>query len=377
MDIKKFTSSDLFLNPTDPELPYRRRKDEEKTSIHWGQRKLLLTLVQFLTLFWKPSKTPKPIVVYAGAAPGTNIGIVSTLFPEVEFHLYDPSPFKVNNTDKIKTYQQYFTDDDAKQWAGRNDVYFISDIRTADYTKAKNLDENEQQIMKDMEMQMRWFLLINPVEGHLKFRPPYTGGNRPERINYLYGYVFLQPWSPQTTTESRLVPVRGQDGNWMIASWSAQKYQDQMFYHNVIVRESYKYINPFSSTNQPIDSPELLNDYDSLCEAQIWIDYLNVRTGNFNQQSVVALSRLITDKLNTHNKHKDTLALLRSNPQLIKNRNIPRTRDDMKKKWEPTPINIQPQPGPVHKDTKLLDQEQIKGTVRPNQDSKIASDIGL
>ena len=186
-DYVEFVEKDLLLNSDDPELPYRRRKNEEKVSLHFGQRKLLLTVVQFLTLFWNPKKVPKPIVVYAGAAPGNNIEIISQLFPEVEFHLYDPWTFKINETDKIHLYNQYFTDHDAKQWSGRSDIYFISDIRTADYTKAKNLDENENQIMQDMMKQMNWYNIINPIHGHLKFRLPYTGGNRPPKVNILMG----------------------------------------------------------------------------------------------------------------------------------------------------------------------------------------------
>lgn len=377
---KIFNKTDLFVNPTDSELPYRRRNDEEKKAVHHGQRKLLLTLVQFLTLFWNPKKNPKPVVVYAGAAPGTNIGIVSMLFPEIEFHLYDPSPFKIKASDKIHLYQQFFTDDDAKKWSGRNDVYFISDIRTADYTKSKNLDDNEEQIMKDMEMQMKWFVIINPVEGHLKFRPPYTGGNRPERINYLYGYVFHQPWSPRTTTESRLVPTRNNEGLWMFVSWSAQKYQDQMFYHNVIVRETYTYKNPFFLNNKSqennqknVDYPELLNDYDSLLETQIWIDYLNFRSGNYDKASVIALSRLITDKLSKGSKHKDTLELLRSNPMSIKYRNVHPSRDDIKDNWEPVHSHIQPEPRKLLPNNNILKEESPSN----NEKHKLAHDIGL
>lgn len=324
-----FNQKDLFLNPTDKELAYRRRNDEEKKSVAWGQRKLLLCLIQFLTLFWDPKKVAKPVIVYAGAAPGTNIGAVSAMFPEAEFHLYDPREFKVSPSDKIKIYQQYFTNEDAKRWTNRADVYFISDIRTADYTTARNLDENEKQIQEDMKRQMDWFRIINPVEGHLKFRLPYTGGDRPSRVNYLYGYVLKQPWAPQTTTETRLVPARNREGNWMIATWSSQKYQDQMFYHNVVVREKIKYLNPFTGDLKPIDQSELLTDWDSRCEAQIWMDYLQKRSSPVTSVSVVALSRLATKKLTLHSKFKDNLQLLRLKPQLIKKRNIKPSRDDI------------------------------------------------
>ncbi len=49
-----------------PTLPYRRRKGEEKTVVHWGQRKLLLSEIEFLTLYGQEGHP----VVYAGAAPG-------------------------------------------------------------------------------------------------------------------------------------------------------------------------------------------------------------------------------------------------------------------------------------------------------------------
>ena len=347
----------LCISSSDPEMPYRRRKDEEKKSIRWGQRKLCLTLVQFLTLFWDPKKVPKPDVVYAGAAPGNNIAIVSQLFPEVEFHLYDPRPFKIKPTEKIHIYQQYFTDKTAREWANRSDVYFVSDIRTADYTKEKNLDKNEEEILDDMMAQMRWYIIIGPVHGHFKLRPPYTGGNRPSEIEYLAGYIFKQPWAPQTSTEARLVPYKSADGSDMIM-WSCQKYQDQMFHHNVVVREKHRYINPITNDKDNIDYPELLNDWDSTAETQIWIDYLNKRTGKAEPMSVKALSRLITHKITENSKYKDTLSILRSDPQSIKMRNIKTSRDGMggemfskqigQIKEPDTPINPI-QTGPVNK----------------------------
>ncbi len=312
-DYVEFVEKDLLLNSDDPELPYRRRKNEEKVSLHFGQRKLLLTVVQFLTLFWNPKKVPKPIVVYAGAAPGNNIEIISQLFPEVEFHLYDPWTFKINETDKIHLYNQYFTDHDAKQWSGRSDIYFISDIRTADYTKAKNLDENENQIMQDMMKQMNWYNIINPIHGHLKFRLPYTGGNRPPKVNYLNGHVFKQALAPKTSTETRLVPLSPNNN----IDWDCNKYQSQLFYHNVEIREKIKYINPLNP-NEPhshIDNLELLNDYDSRAETHILMNYIYKKTGKVEPIFVKSLSRLLTSKLLANKKHKQAnLQFLRSKP---------------------------------------------------------------
>ena len=76
-----------------PKKPYRRRADEEKTAIHWGQRKLLMSEIEFL-LSTLP-KSQQCVVVYAGAAPGTHVRILADMFPSHLFVLVDPAPFTV------------------------------------------------------------------------------------------------------------------------------------------------------------------------------------------------------------------------------------------------------------------------------------------
>lgn len=318
---KVFNRDDLTINEDSPEEPYRRRNNEDKTTVSWGQRKLLLTLVQFLSLYWNPKDVPNPVVVYAGGAPGINIRNVAKLFPEVTFHLYDPRPFKLKPNRKMHIYQEKFTNKIATNWSKihkRNkNVFFISDIRTADYITINDLDKNEQQILKDMYMQQKWHLIIKPIKSHLKFRLPYTGGNRPESVNYLCGDVYKQPWTGQTSTETRLVPYDNKKKH-----WSCRKYQSRLFHHNTIVREHNKYINPFTKDESPIDSPELTNDWDSQCESQIWIDYLLSRKLQVTHQAVNDLSRKATKNLTYKRVYKDTLSSLRKNPRAIKERNM-------------------------------------------------------
>jgi len=310
-----FKHSDLFLNDNDQELEYRRRKDEDKTSVHHGQRKLCLTVLEFLTLYYKPDN-PCRKILYIGAAPGSNIQIVVDLFPELEFHLYDPSPFKIKKSNQVILYNQYFTDEDAEHWS-KTPCYFISDIRTADYTKAKDLDDNEEQIQKDMDSQMRWYNIIKPVKAHLKFRLPYTGGNRPSSVEYLDGTLFKQVFAPETSTETRLVP----HGPNIMKKWNCLKYQSQMFYHNVIIREQIRYLNPLNGSEENIDYPELTNDYDSACEIYILMLYIQSINSQLNP---VDLSREITKKLGK----KMTLEFLRQNPRYIKEKNMPISRDN-------------------------------------------------
>lgn len=317
-----------ILKDDDPEEPYRRRQDEEKKGISWGQRKLLLSLVSFLSKYLDKN-IKNPVVVYAGAAPGINIGIAAKLFPNITWHLYDPAKFKLKTdlTRKIIVYPKKFTDQIAEYWSKHNNIYFISDIRTADYTKLKDLNENEQQILGDMEMQKRWVEIIRPLCSQLKFRLPYDIPGMPDQIEYLDGVIYKTPWSPQTSTETRLVVTNlGVNSPFAYRTYSCQKYQSQLFHHNVIVRETYKF------ENDCMDPPELLDEFDSCCEVLIWKDYLNYLGSSVSEaglnsptsENVIQLSRQATDLLTKNRKYKDTLSYLRDNPRAIKTRNFNR-----------------------------------------------------
>eukprot|EP01113_Clastostelium_recurvatum_P023758 TRINITY_DN2832_c0_g1_i4.p1 TRINITY_DN2832_c0_g1~~TRINITY_DN2832_c0_g1_i4.p1 ORF type:complete len:249 (+),score=62.08 TRINITY_DN2832_c0_g1_i4:51-797(+) len=80
--------------------PYQRRQGEAKTVDHWGQRKLLLSEIEFLSRFASASaagpssssssSSSSMVVVYAGAAPGTHIPFLQRLFPRLRWILVDP-----------------------------------------------------------------------------------------------------------------------------------------------------------------------------------------------------------------------------------------------------------------------------------------------
>jgi hypothetical protein len=121
--------------------------------VHWGQRKLLLSEIEFLTHYAEPGIT----VVYAGAAPGTHIPYLAGLFPGVSFVLVDPNKFNCVSSGRIVVRQEYFTHEVrasgrvikacnapllmkgrsgdhqvAKEFVGKKTL-FISDIRTAQW----------------------------------------------------------------------------------------------------------------------------------------------------------------------------------------------------------------------------------------------------
>ena len=195
----------------------------------------------------------------------------------------------------------------------RNTIIFISDIRTADYTKAKDLAENEDQIMLDMEMQRRWVEIIRPIRSQLKFRLSYVLEGRNPEYEYFDGIIYRQALSPQTSTETRLVLLNNE---FKYRKYDCNKYEKQLFYHNAVVRETIKYDNPEA------DGVELINDWDSKCEVVIWKDFLAFHGKEISRENILYYSTEATRLLNIDKKVPDTLSYLRSNPRAIKNRNF-------------------------------------------------------
>lgn len=222
------------LNDDSRELPYRSTPGRLRLQIHIGQRKLLLNEIEFLTLYGDLSKK----VLYVGSTPGYHIRLLAKMFPEHHFTLYDPRDFGVKEGKQITLRQQWFTEDDAKEWAATPHL-FISDIRNAEtYVRGKATaqdDAHEDEIAKDMEMQKTWVEIANPLMAMLKFRLSWKDATQ----EYFDGKVYIQPWAYKGSTETRLIT----DGK-TYKTWDARKYERQMYRHNAVTRIAYYDIDP-------------------------------------------------------------------------------------------------------------------------------------
>ena len=158
------------LLSTSPALPYHRRRNESKTVIHWGQRKLLLSEMEFLNLYGHLSN----LVVYAGAAPGTHMNYLVDAFPTHRFVCVDPARFSIRPNARVELRNELFTDEMAREFE-RARCLFICDIRSAD-SSADNADDVEVHVEEDMLAQQQWHMLMRPVKSLLKFRLPWNPG---------------------------------------------------------------------------------------------------------------------------------------------------------------------------------------------------------
>jgi len=208
-----------------PCLPYRERRFELKSVVPWGQRRLLLAELEFLTVHapLAVSASATPTVVYAGAAPGAHLSYLARLFPSLTFHLIDPSPFKLPHiAPNLTIHPQLFDDSLALDYCGQ-DVLFLSDVRSADlfHSTVRAVDA---AIARDLSDQMRWHELLAPLASMLKWRLPWTEGE----TDYLDGEVRLPVWGSQSTTEGRLW-VKGGAG---YRRWKHRTFEQQMYHFN-------------------------------------------------------------------------------------------------------------------------------------------------
>ena len=162
----------------DLDVPFEKLKYEapglRPTSvIHLGQLKLFLSTFQFIYKYADMDKTTH--VVYPGSAPGNNINLLTELFPNVVWYLYDPRSFDSrlkNNPRVAELVEDYFTDEIASRLANQlkgSTVLLISDIRNCEDMKE---DLKEQFVYDNQELQRTWVELLKPSWAQLKFRMP-------------------------------------------------------------------------------------------------------------------------------------------------------------------------------------------------------------
>ena len=252
------------INDDSPRLKYTKPTPEiaYKPQVHWGQLKLMLSEVEFLTLVYKRYKEAndtRPIyIVYAGSAPGDHMPMLADMFPMMQFELYDPNEFKIKEIiPNINTYTDkagWFTDEVAELWKDDSKyVCFISDIRT--------FPANNETIIENMTDQRRWWDIMNPELSMFKFRLPWTT----EKTEYMEGDIYLQVYPPITSTETRLIVKK--DAKLKI--YDHKIYEEQCFYHNINRNKQFKNVLKLDLEIENKYLPHMDMCYD--CTAFIYI----------------------------------------------------------------------------------------------------------
>jgi Poly A polymerase regulatory subunit len=171
-------------------------------------------------------------------------------------------------------------------------LYFISDIRT-------NIDDSFPttfDLMWNSAQHINWVTKLSPTASMLKFRTPYFNETDEQLLefeaksqeepfkgdfdaaapyanlrtftsrtfNYFDGEIFIQPWAPISSTESRLVF----EGIPLARTYDPSDYENKFFYYNKILRAYQYYNNPNADKNLGFD-----HCADCALENQIWTEY--------------------------------------------------------------------------------------------------------
>lgn len=341
--VQHFDIKSTFFTADDIQIPYTRSTGRVKTIAKWGQLKLGLELLQTIVTFWDPAEAPDLTVVYAGAATGQNIGLMARMFPMITWHLYDTGNFdmKALTLDNVIIYRKYFTDETMEEWRIKvldgMKIFFISDIRTVGVEHIKKMTNEmyEQKIREEMDMQQEWVEVINPYRASLKLRLPYYNQEVPSSrtMEYLAGIIIKQSFAGPTSSETRLIPMRNEEGNYHRVVYDNSDYENKMYYYNVVLREHGRYFNPITKGEDYDDDGEMVGKFEDAHLIYVLDNYLTFcgePIGNSNPKErysrVLALSRFIRDTLASYTtkgaKGELSLKVLRDRS------NTPREEDD-------------------------------------------------
>lgn len=278
-DVKKATSFERILKSNAPRTKYRDIKFN-RDHIHQGQRKLLISEIEFLTLTrHKHMRKKNAILLYIGSASGEHIAILVKMFPHMEYHLYDkrdhhPVLFDLPN---VHIHSEYFDNEKAKEYKGRN-VLMISDIRNLDIGSVKhNTKKMDAIVDEDIVMQWEWYKIMNPMSALLKFRLPWQAG----KTRYLSGDIYFQCWQGIYSAETRLIP----DGK--TKEYDNKTFEEQLFHFNMVTRRQW----------YPHDYRGYGHCYDCRTEIEILSEYLKHIKGNKDKEAVYELGKSISKLL--------------------------------------------------------------------------------
>lgn len=237
--------------------------EELGQGLHIGQRKLLMSEIEFLTRHLQTEDT----IIYAGAAPGTHIRTLVTMFPDIHFHLYDCLEIRMPDSGNVTIYKELLTEEVVRSRYSdpeiQNKLLLISDIRSGeDYKEQKS---KEEAVKKDNQLQLSLVTSMYPKACLLKFRCPFETGT----TTMLEGRILPQCWTHRWSAESRLEALRP----YKVIEIENDKYSSAMFSHNLARASLYDTEKNLPALKKDLQKRGCKLIYDYILEVTILESY--------------------------------------------------------------------------------------------------------
>lgn len=242
----------ILLNFNDIKERRKYDKNIKVSNTHLGQLKLLLVELRFFTdIDIVNIKDEIITILYIGSGKGFHIPLLikalNNINKKIYWHFYDPNGHceKLNilgNNINIFIKNQLFLTEDIEKFKQniKNTFIFISDIRSCD-----DVEPNTDNLIFDYKIHKNILETLKPDYSLLKARYPFPDDFTPkqnEEINELIplGTEYLQPFSPVSSSELRIILKKNQDDNSYIYKKitveTIEDYEEKMFWYNTSYR---------------------------------------------------------------------------------------------------------------------------------------------
>lgn len=215
-----FREDNLFVDLTREGKPYKHTRYTPLSSVHLGQRKLLIAEIYFLTNYSHLSNS----IVYVGASNCLRIPILCRLFPNKHFVIFEIKSFPQSVIKFARKFPKQLTLREEK---------FPPQVLPYDFIMISDLHSDSLK-----EEEKKWLKIFKPVAVMTSFCLPYIDTKDKENdklVPYFKGKMLKQAWSGIKSSETRMILTRDDICNDEM-QYSARKYESIMFEHNIDYR---------------------------------------------------------------------------------------------------------------------------------------------
>jgi ubiquinone/menaquinone biosynthesis C-methylase UbiE len=228
---------DLVETPLKPEncqiAAFRR--------IHQEQRRSALALVQALCLMKQRVNRFDFTVLYIGN-PGSYLSVVNEMMPGPTYQVFNSLASQIEAANTIQLQNRDFTDQDASNWATQKPSLVLLFVDRAGASLAQ-----------------QWVKTITASLTVVRLRPITNDkGMRQSNFDYFPGRLLAPIWASPCSEETYLVVLDVSQN----ITYDLKQYHDRLYHQNAIVREGFRYSNPF----QQFVKEKLDNSWDGIAE---------------------------------------------------------------------------------------------------------------